>query len=183
MPTNTPPQLDTDAPSRDNPTSRNLRHYLAGNYTLATNSSGIVASDILPTASRLTVAANRFFPFTQFTPPNPQPNTGVHRFIYALYTQPSRFDTVGFESVGMDPATQNWNVSSLLVPSYTSSSPLTVCLHVALPVANATRPRPRHRRHLLHHRYRSQQWPGNQRKQDRFHRHQRGVDRFGFALC
>jgi len=103
--------LDTDAPSRDNPTSRNLRHYLAGNYTLATNSSGIVASDILPTASRLTVAANRFFPFTQFTPPNPQPNTGVHRFIYALYTQPSRFDTVGFESVGMDPATQNWNLS------------------------------------------------------------------------
>ncbi|KAK0614738.1 phosphatidylethanolamine-binding protein [Immersiella caudata] len=103
--------LDTDAPSRDNPTSRNLRHYLAGNYTLATNSSGIVASDILPTASRLTVAANRFFPFTQFTPPNPQPNTGVHRFIYALYTQPSRFDTVGFESVGMDRATQNWNLS------------------------------------------------------------------------
>ncbi|KAK4448797.1 phosphatidylethanolamine-binding protein [Podospora aff. communis PSN243] len=103
--------LDADAPARDNPSARNLRHYLAGNYTLATNSSGVVASDILPTASRLTVAANRFFPFTQFTPPNPQPNTGVHRFIYALYTQPSRFDNIGFESVGMDRNTQNWNLS------------------------------------------------------------------------
>jgi len=104
-------QLDADAPARNNPSARNLRHYLAGNYTLASNSSGIVMSDILRTAQRLTVSPTRFFPFTPFTAPNPMPNTGVHRFIYALYTQPSRFDTAGFESVGMEAATQNWNVS------------------------------------------------------------------------
>ncbi|KAK0650012.1 phosphatidylethanolamine-binding protein [Cercophora newfieldiana] len=104
--------LDADAPARDNPTARNLRHYLAGNYTLASNTSGVVASDILRTAQRLTVSPNRFFPFTPFTAPNPQPNTGVHRFIYALYTQPSRFDNAGFQSVGMDPNTANWNLSA-----------------------------------------------------------------------
>lgn len=109
--TDTELKLDADAPARDNPTARNLRHYLAGNYTLASNTSGVVASDILRTAQRLTVTPQRFFPFTPFTPPNPQPNTGVHRFIYALYTQPSRFDTAGFESVGMDRNTANWNVS------------------------------------------------------------------------
>lgn len=103
--------LDCDAPARNNPTQGNLRHYLAGNYTVAVNGSGIVSSEILRGAQRLTVAPNRFFPFTPFTAPNPQPNTGVHRFIYALYTQPSRFDTAGFESVGMEAATQNWNLS------------------------------------------------------------------------
>jgi hypothetical protein len=85
-----------------------------------------VASDILRTASRLTVAPNRFFPFTPFTAPNPMPNTGVHRFIYALYTQPSRFDNIGFESVGMEAATQNWNVS--WAPSAASIATLSLSL-------------------------------------------------------
>ncbi len=97
-------QLDADAPSRNAPTSRNLRHYLAGNYTLAG-----VNSAVLTTAQRLAIPPANFRPFTTFTNPNPQPNTGVHRFIYALYTQPVRFNNVGFETA-MEAETANWNV-------------------------------------------------------------------------
>ena len=100
-------ELDADAPSRNSPTARNLRHYLAGNYTRQGANS-----TVLPTAQRLAVADSAFHPFTPFTNPNPAPNTGVHRFIYALYVQPARFNTVGFESVGMESETQNWNVGS-----------------------------------------------------------------------
>ncbi|KAK1753592.1 phosphatidylethanolamine-binding protein 4 [Echria macrotheca] len=99
-------QLDADAPARDNPSARNLRHYLAGNYTLSP-----AMSSVLTTAQRLAVSPQVFFPFTPFTQPNPQPNTGIHRFIYALYVQPARFNTVGFESVGMEQETANWNLS------------------------------------------------------------------------
>ena len=68
-------------------------------------------SAVLPTAQRLVVTQQTFFPFTQFTAANPAPNSGVHRFIYALYTQPPNFNTVGFQSVGMELQTANWNVS------------------------------------------------------------------------
>ena len=70
-----------------------------------------VNSPVLATAQRLIVSPERFFPFTNFTQPSPMANTGVHRFIYALYTQPARFNTAGFDSVGMEAETQNWNVS------------------------------------------------------------------------
>ncbi|GAB1313727.1 hypothetical protein MFIFM68171_03937 [Madurella fahalii] len=97
--------LDADAPSRDEPTARNLRHYLAGNYTRAG-----INSTVLPSAQQLTVPMGQR-PFTPFTNPDPAPDTGVHRFIYALYVQPARFNTAGFESVGMETQTQNWNLS------------------------------------------------------------------------
>ncbi|KAK3905395.1 phosphatidylethanolamine-binding protein 4 [Staphylotrichum tortipilum] len=98
--------LDADAPSRSTPTARNLRHYLAGNYTRAgTNST------ILPTAQRLSIQSAQLRPFTQFTNPSPEPDTGVHRFIYALYVQPARFNNAGFESVGMEAEPRNWNLS------------------------------------------------------------------------
>jgi len=99
-------QLDADAPSRSSPTARNLRHYLAGNYTL--NSAN---STVLTTAQRLSIPEANRRPFTPFTAPTPDANSGVHRFIYALYTQPARFNTAGFESVGMEAATANWNLS------------------------------------------------------------------------
>ncbi|KAK4163293.1 phosphatidylethanolamine-binding protein [Cladorrhinum sp. PSN259] len=98
--------LDADAPSRSSPTARNLRHYLAGNYTLnGANSS------VLDSAQRLAIPEANRRPFTAFTAPKPDANTGIHRFIYALYTQPARFNTAGFESVGMEAATGNWNLS------------------------------------------------------------------------
>lgn len=98
--------LDADAPSRSSPTARNLRHYLAGNYTLQGSNSTVLA-----TAQRLAIPEANRRPFTVFSAPDPQPNTGVHRYIYALYTQPARWNTQGFEASGMEAAVQNWNVS------------------------------------------------------------------------
>ncbi|KAL1835760.1 hypothetical protein VTJ49DRAFT_6099 [Mycothermus thermophilus] len=99
--------LDADAPDRSNPTARNQRHYLAGNYTR----SG-VNSTVLSSAQVLTVPNGQFRPFTPFIPPNPAPNTGVHRYIYALYIQPARFNSAGFETSGMEANIQNWNQTS-----------------------------------------------------------------------
>lgn len=83
-----------------------MRHYLQGNYTLqGTNST------VLRTAQVLAVPPGGGPPFTRFVRPNPLPNTGVHRYIYALYVQPPRFNRAGFESVGMSPVMENWNVS------------------------------------------------------------------------
>ncbi|KAL2265090.1 hypothetical protein VTJ83DRAFT_6190 [Remersonia thermophila] len=98
--------LDADAPDRNSPTARNQRHFLAGNYTL----SG-VNSTVLPSAQVLAVPDGQLRPFTPFIPPNPAPNTGVHRYIYALYIQPARFNTAGFETSGMEADIQNWNLS------------------------------------------------------------------------
>lgn len=98
--------LDADAPSRSSPTARNLRHYLAGNYTLQGSNSTVLA-----TAQRLSIPDANRRPFTVFSAPDPQPNTGVHRYIYALYTQPARWNTQGFEASGMEAAVQNWNLS------------------------------------------------------------------------
>ncbi|KAK3323874.1 phosphatidylethanolamine-binding protein [Cercophora scortea] len=99
--------LDADAPARDNPSARNLRHYLAGNYTVMPG----VNSSVLPSAQRLVVQTGSFAPFTPFTAPNPAPSSGVHRFIYALYKQPANFSAAGFETAGMEPETGNWNLS------------------------------------------------------------------------
>ncbi|KAK3373066.1 phosphatidylethanolamine-binding protein, partial [Lasiosphaeria ovina] len=98
--------LDADAPARSNPTARNLRYFLAGNYSAATANS-----TVLSTAQRLVIPAGQARPFTSFIQPAPTANSGVHRFIYALYTQPARFSSTGFESVGMEEAIENWNLS------------------------------------------------------------------------
>ncbi|KAB5513099.1 phosphatidylethanolamine-binding protein [Coniochaeta sp. 2T2.1] len=95
--------LDADAPSRSDPSARNFRHYLGGNFTLTgTNSS------VLSTAQLL---SNRSQPFNDFVQPNPGPNTGEHRYILALYVQPPRYNTAGFESAGMSDARMNWNLT------------------------------------------------------------------------
>jgi hypothetical protein len=107
-------------------------------------------STVLPTAQLIAVPSGQFRPFTPFTNPDPAPDTGVHRFIYALYIQPSRFNTAGFESVGMEAETQNWNVSSVL-----DSPRLLVCLpnsvYTAFDVADATRTRACNWRDLFYH--------------------------------
>ncbi|KAH8911154.1 PEBP-like protein [Coniochaeta sp. PMI_546] len=95
--------LDADAPSRSDPSARNFRHYLGGNYTLTGSNS-----TALPTAQ---VLRNATQPFNEFVPPNPASNTGEHRYILALYIQPPKYDRAGFESVGMSQARSNWNLS------------------------------------------------------------------------
>ena len=93
--------MDADAPDRNNPASRNLRLFLGGNYTL-TNTPGI-----LGTAMRFNTSSP---PFTPFQQPAPRASSGIHRYVYALYVQPERFSSVGFE-VAMPAQRENWNVS------------------------------------------------------------------------
>ncbi|KAJ2900592.1 hypothetical protein MKZ38_002388 [Zalerion maritima] len=95
-------QADVDAPDRSDPTSRNLRHYFGGNFTVDGT------SELLDTAQKL---VNSSMPFTEFVNPDPQIGTGVHRFLSAIYIQPDRFSTEGFETTGMDRARTNWNLS------------------------------------------------------------------------
>jgi hypothetical protein len=94
--------LDADAPSRNDPTARNLRHYLGGNYTM-TNQPALLAT------ARTMVTNSE--PFTPFIQPAPAALTGIHRFIIALYIQPEQYNNAGFESVGMDPRRENWNLT------------------------------------------------------------------------
>ena len=71
---------------------------------------------MLPTATRLFVPANQNLPFTRFQQPQPRPNSGTHRFIYALYTQPARYNNAGFESAGMEAKLENWEVGGPVTP-------------------------------------------------------------------
>jgi len=93
---------DVDAPDRDTPSPGVLRHYLCGNFTL----SG--ASTLLPETAQTLVSNST--PFTPFTNPDPQLGTGVHRFLSAIYIQPTQFNTIDFGSA-MPAATSNWSLS------------------------------------------------------------------------
>ena len=93
--------MDADAPDRNNPASRNLRLFLGGNYTL-TNQPGV-----LGTSFRFNTSSP---PCTPFQQPAPRSGSGIHRYVYALYVQPERFNSVGFE-VAMSEQRENWNLS------------------------------------------------------------------------
>ncbi|RYP32295.1 hypothetical protein DL767_005270 [Monosporascus sp. MG133] len=95
--------LDADAPDRNYPTARNLRHYLGGNYTLTGEPSILASAPTLVTDTD---------PFTPFIQPAPSSGTGTHRYIMALYAQPERFDNAGFESAGMNETRENWNLTA-----------------------------------------------------------------------
>ncbi|RYP11121.1 hypothetical protein DL765_007870 [Monosporascus sp. GIB2] len=95
--------LDADAPDRNFPTARNLRHYLGGNYTLSSTPSILASAPTLVTDTD---------PFTPFIQPAPSSGTGTHRYIMALYAQPERFNNAGFESAGMNETRENWNLTA-----------------------------------------------------------------------
>ncbi|KAF2677200.1 PEBP-like protein [Lentithecium fluviatile CBS 122367] len=96
--------IGPDVPSRSTPTSRNVRHYLAGNFTVSSSNSSVLTS-----ATKLensTVATN------EYVAPTPQSGTGVHRYVYLLYAQPSKFDSIGLENVGLNVSDRmNFNLS------------------------------------------------------------------------
>ena len=98
--THAPIQADVDY--REMPSSRILRRYLAGNFTVTGPSTVLEGSYKLETNST---------PFTEFRSPNPQPGTGVHRYLSGLYIQPERFNSIGFEAAGMNRTRANWSVS------------------------------------------------------------------------
>ncbi|ORY19229.1 phosphatidylethanolamine-binding protein [Clohesyomyces aquaticus] len=97
--------IGPDVPSRATPTSRNVRHYLAGNFTVSSSNSTILA-----TAAKLT---NSSTATNEYSAPTPKSGTGVHRYVYLLYTQPKKFDTTDFASVGLNVSNRmNFNLST-----------------------------------------------------------------------
>jgi phosphatidylethanolamine-binding protein (PEBP) family uncharacterized protein len=87
-------EIGPDVPSRSNPTSRNVRHFLAGNLTLSSKKSSILPTAIL--LSNSSAATN------EYAAPAPSPNTGSHRYVYLLYTQPPALNTKGITSLGFN---------------------------------------------------------------------------------
>ncbi|KAL2060771.1 hypothetical protein VTL71DRAFT_9413 [Oculimacula yallundae] len=86
--------IGPDVPSRSTPTSRNVRHYLAGNFTISPQNSSLLATASLFTNS--TVATN------EYAAPAPSAGTISHRYIYLLYTQPPALNSKSFESLGFN---------------------------------------------------------------------------------
>ncbi|CAH0402843.1 unnamed protein product [Chilo suppressalis] len=63
---------DPDAPSRQYPKLREFRHWLVGNIPGGNASAGETLS--------------------AYVSPVPPPNTGLHRYVYLVYKQPSRLN-------------------------------------------------------------------------------------------
>jgi len=63
-------QIGPDVPSRSNPISRNVRHFLAGNFTLSFKNSSVLAPATMLTKS--SAATN------EYAAPAPLPNMGSH---------------------------------------------------------------------------------------------------------
>ncbi|KAH0610692.1 uncharacterized protein H6S33_012219 [Morchella sextelata] len=73
--------VDPDAPSRETPTRRNIRHYIASDL--------IIGSECSPNGNivtNTTAAAN------EYRGPNPPAGSGPHRYVFFLYRQPEGFD-------------------------------------------------------------------------------------------
>ncbi|KAI5838855.1 phosphatidylethanolamine-binding protein [Morchella snyderi] len=73
--------VDPDAPSRETPTRRNIRHYIASDLIISTESSP--DGNII---TNTTAAAN------EYRGPNPPAGSGPHRYVFFLYRQPEGFD-------------------------------------------------------------------------------------------
>jgi len=102
-------KIGTDVPSRSNPTSRNVRHFLGGNFTLSTT-----GSSLLSTATQLT---NISAATNEHAAPAPSPNTGSHRYVYMLYDQSKAFNTEGFASLGFNSSLRtSFNIGVFSLP-------------------------------------------------------------------
>ena len=97
-------KIGPDVPSRSNPTSRNVRHYLAGNLTLSSQNSSVLATASL--LSNSSAATN------EYAAPAPSAGTGSHRYVYLLYTQPAALNSKSFASLGFNASARTgFNVS------------------------------------------------------------------------
>ncbi|TQN68706.1 OV-16 antigen [Colletotrichum shisoi] len=96
--------IGPDYPTRENPTDRSVRHYLAGNFTVEQTKSAILSSAI--------IMKNSTPAFSDYIAPEPKAGSGVHRYVYLLYVQPEKFNKMGFDAVGVDKMNRkNFNVS------------------------------------------------------------------------
>ncbi|KAL0933448.1 mitochondrial 54S ribosomal protein mL38 [Colletotrichum truncatum] len=97
--------IGPDSPSRENPTERNMRHYLAGNFTVEQTKSAVLSSAMIMTNSSPA--------FNEYMPPEPKSGSGMHRYVYLLYVQPERLNKMGFDMVGINQMNRkNFNLSS-----------------------------------------------------------------------
>ncbi|KAJ0159265.1 OV-16 antigen [Colletotrichum tanaceti] len=96
--------IGPDYPTRDKPTDRSVRHYLAGNFTVEQTKSEVLSSAI--------IMRNSTPAFSDYIAPEPKAGSGVHRYVYLLYLQPEKFNKMGFDGVGIDKMDRkNFNVS------------------------------------------------------------------------
>ncbi|KAK2034913.1 PEBP-like protein [Colletotrichum zoysiae] len=86
--------IGPDSPTRDGPTERNMRHYLAGNLTVEQTKSEILSSAL--------VMRNSSPAFNDYMAPDPKSGSGVHRYVYLLYVQPEKLNKMGFDAMGVD---------------------------------------------------------------------------------
>ncbi|KAJ5001256.1 Lipase 1 [Colletotrichum sp. SAR 10_66] len=97
--------IGPDSPSRENPSERNIKHYLAGNFTVEQTKSAVLNSSM--------IMKNSSAAFTEYMPPEPKSGSGMHRYIYLLYVQPEKMNRMGFDMVGMDMKDRkNFNLTS-----------------------------------------------------------------------
>ncbi|OLN97543.1 OV-16 antigen 1 [Colletotrichum chlorophyti] len=97
--------IGPDVPTRENPTDRNVRHFLAGNFTVEQTKSEVLSSAIqLKNASAA---------FNEYSAPEPKTGSGVHRYVYLLFVQPEKLNKMGFEMFGVDKMNRkNFNLSA-----------------------------------------------------------------------
>ncbi|KAK2000490.1 PEBP-like protein [Colletotrichum falcatum] len=86
--------IGPDSPTRDEPTERSMRHYLAGNFTVEQTKSEVLSSAI--------ILRNSTPAFNEYMAPNPKSGTGVHRYVYLLYVQPEKMNKMGFDGMGVN---------------------------------------------------------------------------------
>ncbi|KAF6828533.1 ov-16 antigen [Colletotrichum musicola] len=97
--------IGPDSPTRENPTERNMRHYLAGNFTVEQTKSAVLSSAM--------IMKNSTQAFNEYMPPEPKSGSGTHRYIYLLYVQPEKMNKMGFDMVGVDKMNRkNFNISA-----------------------------------------------------------------------
>ncbi|KAK1446462.1 hypothetical protein CCUS01_12427 [Colletotrichum cuscutae] len=96
--------IGPDSPTRESPTERNMRHYLAGNFTLEQTKSEVLSSAMIMKNS--TPALN------DYMAPEPKAGSGMHRYVYLLYVQPEKLNKMGFDAMGVDKMNRkNFNIS------------------------------------------------------------------------
>ncbi|KZL77663.1 OV-16 antigen [Colletotrichum tofieldiae] len=96
--------IGPDSPTREEPTERNVRHYLAGNLTVEQTKSEVLSSAI--------IMKNSTPAFNDYIAPEPKSGSGMHRYVYLLYVQPEKLNKMDFDAVGVDKTNRkNFNVS------------------------------------------------------------------------
>ncbi|KAJ0299130.1 hypothetical protein COL516b_009382 [Colletotrichum fioriniae] len=96
--------IGPDSPTRESPTERNMRHYLAGNFTLEQTKSEVLASAM--------IMKNSTPAFNDYMAPEPKAGSGMHRYVYLLYVQPEKLNKMGFDAMGVDKMNRkNFNIS------------------------------------------------------------------------